>query len=182
MRMKTIAATLLAAALLVAACGGGDDDGSDAADDETSPATTEATNGSDGGDGGTSGDPSGGEVPDPCTLVPAPELAALLGGDQGTGTVQAADPDQRKVCTYDSGLFLAVELAENWDASIGLIESSGVGSVQEVPGVGEAAIWQDIGGGVGQFVALGPEYFVGVTLSGDQAAGQAVAEATLAAL
>jgi Protein of unknown function (DUF3558) len=178
MRLKTMAATLLATALLVAACGGGDDDGSDASDDEATPATTEAADPSDDADD----DASGGEVPDPCTLLPAPELTALLGADQGTGTVQAVAPDQRKVCTYDSGLFLAVELAENWDASISLIESSGVGSVQEVPGVGEAAIWQDIGGGVGQFVALGPEYFVGVTLSGDQAAGQAVAEAMLAAL
>jgi hypothetical protein len=55
--------------------------------------------------------------------------------------------------------------------------------VQDVSGVGNAAAWQDSGGGAGQFVASDDDFFVGVTLAaGGQKVGQAVAEAMLAAL
>ena len=62
-------------------------------------------------------------------------------------------------------------------------DETGEDSVHEVSGVGNAAVWQDTGDGMGQFIAQGDEYFVGVTLpGGGQDVGQVVAEAMLAAL
>jgi hypothetical protein len=44
-------------------------------------------------------------------------------------------------------------------------------------------VWQDVGDEVGQFIAQGDDYFVGVTLpAGGQDVAQVVAEAMLAAL
>jgi len=166
---------------VLGACGGDGDDSDARSDDDTTTETDASGDGDDSDDGDDSrGD--GGEVPDPCTLIRQSELTFLLDGDPGEGTEQAPVPDQRRVCTYDSGLILAVEVAANYQTTVDLIGQSG-GSVQEVPGIGQAAVWQEIGGGAGQFVALGDEYFIGVTLSsGGQTVGQFVAEAMLAAL
>jgi len=75
---------------------------------------------------------------------------------------------------------LGVEVAENWqgDASFGLIDNPSV----EVDGIGEEAHWQDIGGGMGQLVALGPGYFVALTVNGDYETAERLGEAMLAAL
>jgi hypothetical protein len=123
-------------------------------------------------------------VPDPCVLVAPPQLVVLLGADPGAPTPSAYDPEQRKICAYASGMILAVEVADNYDAAIDIMrDETGERSVREVSGVGSAAVWQDIGEGVGQFVALGDDYFVGVTLpAGGQEVGRTVAEAMLAAL
>jgi hypothetical protein len=95
--------------------------------------------------------------------------------------VQATDPSQRKICRFDSGLILAVEITDNYDASVAGIKSSQTGNVEEVAGVGNAAIWQGIGTQAGQFLIKGDDYFVAVTLpAGDKATGRAIAEAMLA--
>jgi hypothetical protein len=147
----------------------GETDSTEAPPAATDPATTAAD-----------ADASSGEVPDPCSLVSADQLAGVLGSPPGAGSMQTVSPDQRKVCMYDTGLILAVEVGENYEAVVELMRD--VAAVQDVAGVGEAAAWQDVGGGIGQFVALGDEYYVGVTLAGGQAEGQAIAEAMLAAL
>lgn len=120
-----------------------------------------------------------GEVPDPCTLVDTEQLTDLLGSDPGEGTGAGTVPDQRKICTFSSGVILAVEVAEDWDRTLQQFEENvGKDALAPVPGVGEEAYWQEVGR---QFIVLGQHYFVGVT-GADQAAGQAVAEAMLAAL
>lgn len=193
MRMKRFAIPLaMIFALVAAACGGDDGGGGDVDVDEASPTAetvtgaTGATAGAETGSTGATGSDdvtTGGEVPDPCSLITAEELGAILGSDPGTGTVQAVVPDQRKVCLYDTGLILAVEVAENWEASIDFLRDSGTGSVTEVSGIGESAIWQDVGGGIGQLLALGPDYFVGVTVvTGGQSASEDVAQIMLEAL
>jgi hypothetical protein len=178
---RQLAAAVLGTVLLVSACGGDDDDG-DGADAGTATTTTTAAAGA--GATTTATVPAEEGVPDPCGLVPAPNLVALLGGDPGPGTESAYDPEQRKICSYRSGMILAVELADHYDTAIDIIrDETGDDSVHEVSGVGNAAVWQDIGDGVGQFIAQGDDYFVGVTLpAGGQEVGQAVAEAMLAAL
>jgi hypothetical protein len=180
-------ALALAAALALSSCGGDDDDSSDstsatttAAADDIATETTDSTDAdaaesSDGGDDGA--------LPDPCSLIPSDELSTLVGSDVGIGTTQDV-VEQRRVCTYESGLILAVEVAEDWEMSLDLLrDSTGADSVEEIPDVGNAAVWQTAGGDVGQFLALDDDVFVGVTLvSGGPAVGQAVAEAMLAAL
>jgi len=81
-------------------------------------------------------------------------------------------------------VILAVEIADNYEAAIDIIrDETGEDSVRDVSGVGDAAVWHDAGGGVGQLIAQGDDYFVGVTLpAGGPEIGQAVAEAMLAAL
>ncbi|HZA86596.1 MAG TPA: hypothetical protein VE466_06940, partial [Acidimicrobiales bacterium] len=100
------------------------------------------------------------------------------------GTPSAYDPDQRRICSYASGMILAVEVGDHYEQSIDIIrDEMGDDAVQDVSGVGNAAAWQDSGGGAGQFVASGDDFFVGITLAaGGQKVGQAVAEAMLAAL
>jgi len=178
---------VLSFTFVLAACddGGGD---SDADSDDDTTIETDAPDDGDGSDGesadngGESAGDAGG-VPNPCGLIPRSELTFLLDGGQGEGTVESPVPDQRKICTYESGLILAVETAGNWEATLGAIRSFRPDSLQDVPGVGQAAVWQAIDGGSGQFLALSDEYFVGVTLpSGDQTVAQFVAEAMLAAL
>lgn len=156
-----LVAAALGVALVLSACGA--DDGSPAADKASAE------------EGG---------VPDPCSLLPAADLAALLGGDPGKGTPSAYDPDQRKICSYASGMILAVEVGDHYEQSIDIIrDEMGDDAVEDVSGVGNAAAWQDSGGGAGQFVASGDDFFVGVTLAaGGREVGQAVAEAMLAAL
>lgn len=168
-----------------------DGDGSDAdSDDDTTTLETDASDdgdaaddgGGSGGDGDNSGG-DGGEIPNPCTLIPREDLAFLLDGPPGEGTGEATVPDQRKVCTYESGLILAVETAGNWDATLAAIRTFSPDVLQDVPGIGQAAVWQEIGDGSGQFLALSDDYFVGVTLpTGDQTVGQFIAEAMLEAL
>lgn len=190
-RRQMIASTL-GVALLLAACGGDDDDsgaGGDAGGDTTTTAAADAAAGATttvaaGATTTTTAAPVDDRVPDPCTLIPGPELAMMLAGDQGAGQSSAYDPEQRRICSYASGVILAVELADHYDTAIDIIrDETGEDSVHEVSGVGNAAVWQDIGDGMGQFIAQGDEYFVGVTLpAGGQDVGQVVAEAMLAAL
>lgn len=75
---------------------------------------------------------------------------------------------------------LGVEVAENWqgDASFVLIDNPSV----EVDGIGEEAYWQDIGGGMGQLVALGPGFFVASPPTATRRRPSASGEAMLAAL
>jgi hypothetical protein len=190
-RRQVIASTL-GAALLLSACGGDDDDrrpGGDAGGDTTTTAAADAAAGATTTAAAdatttTAAAPVDDAVPDPCTLIPGPALAMMLAGDQGAGQSSAYDPEQRRICSYGTGVILAVELADHYDTAIDIIrDETGDDSVNEVSGVGNAAVWQDLGDGMGQFVAQGDEYFVGVTLpAGGQDVAQVVAEAMLAAL
>ena len=45
----------------------------------------------------------------------------MLGGDPGAGTSSAYDPEQRRICSYASGVILAVELADHYDTAIDII-------------------------------------------------------------
>jgi hypothetical protein len=179
-RRRQLAASALGVALLLSACGGDDDD--TVATTRTTAAPADAAAGATTTTTAAPADKAA--VPDPCKLIGAPELAMMLAGDPGAGTSSAYDPEQRRICSYASGVILAVELAEHYDAAIDIIrDETGEDSVHEVSGVGNAAVWQEIGDGVGQFIAQGDDYFVGVTLpTGGQDVGQLIAEAMLAAL
>jgi hypothetical protein len=190
---RQVVATALGVAILLSACGGADDDaGGDAAAGTTTTAaaaagaTTTAAGATTTAAGATTtaAPIEDTAVPDPCTLIPAPQLAMMVGGDPGPGETSAYDPEQRRICSYGSGMILAVELADHYDMAIDIIrDETGEDSVHEVSGVGNAAVWQDIGDGVGQLIAQGDDYFVGVTLpAGGENVGQVVAEAMLAAL
>jgi hypothetical protein len=123
----------------------------------------------------------GGEVPDPCAVLAADKLSALAGGDPGVGTVKGMVPEQRKVCVFAGGLSLALEVGEGYEASVDLIKASPSGAtIEDVKGVGKAAVWQDFGTGVGQLVANGDRYFVSVMVSaGGREVGEALAGAML---
>jgi hypothetical protein len=187
---RQVVASTLGLALLLSACGGGDDDDTGAGGDGAGATTTTAaaagaTTTAAPGATTTAAVPGDDDaVPDPCTLIPAPELAMMLAADPGAGESSAYDPEQRRICSYASGVILAVELADHYETAIDLIrDETGEDSVHEVSGVGNAAVWQDLGDGMGQFIAQGDEYFVGVTLpGGGQDVGQVVAEAMLGAL
>ena len=185
---RQVVATALGVAIVLSACGGDDDDsGGDAAPGTTTTTAAGAatTPTAAGATTTTTAAPiEDTAVPDPCVLVPQLQLALLVGGDPGPGETSAYDPEQRRICIYGTGMILAVELADHYDTAIDIIrDETGEDSVQEVSGVGNAAVWQDIGDGVGQFIAQGDDYFVGVTLpAGGQDVGQQVAEAMLAAL
>jgi hypothetical protein len=185
---RQVVATVLGVAIVLSACGGDDDDtGGDAAEGPTTTAAAGAatTPTAAGATTTTTAAPiEDTAVPDPCGLVPQPQLALLVGGDPGPGETSAYDPEQRRICIYGTGMILAVELADHYDTAIDVIrDETGEDSVREVSGVGNAAVWQDIGDGVGQFIAQGDDYFVGVTLpAGGRDVGQLVAEAMLAAL
>jgi hypothetical protein len=186
---RQVVASTLGLALLLSACGGGDDDDTAGGDGAGATTTTAAAAGATttAAPGATTTAAVPGDddaVPDPCTLIPAPELVTMLAADPGAGESSAYDPEQRRICSYASGVILAVELADHYETAIDLIrDETGEDSVHEVSGVGNAAVWQDLGDGMGQFIAQGDEYFVGVTLpGGGQDVGQVVAEAMLAAL
>jgi hypothetical protein len=184
---RRVAAIALGVALLVPACG--DDDGDAEAGGGTTTtvaagATTTAAGAGAGATTTTAAPVKDDAVPDPCKLIPTPTLAMMLAGDPGTGTSSAYDPEQRRICSYESGVILAVELADHYDTAIDIIrDETGEDSVHEVSGVGNAAVWQDIGDGMGQLIAQADDYFVGVTLpAGGRDVAQVVAEAMLAAL
>jgi hypothetical protein len=172
----------LSAALLLGACGGSDDSSSPSSSTPAKPTTTSTAKDASSSTGGAAA--TGGEVPDPCTLVAEGQLAADLGATPGTATPQSVDPSPRRICRYGSGLILAVEVAGNYDASVEAIrEHSGGATISELPGVGRAAIWQDLGSGTGQLVAQGDTYMVGVTVpQGGQAPALTIAKEMLEAL
>ena len=182
-RHQVIASTL-GVALLLTACGGDDDDSGSGGDAAGGTTTTAAADAAAGATTTTAAAPVDDAVPDPCTLIPGPALTMMLAGDQGAGQSSAYDPEQRRICSYATGVILAVELADHYDTAIDIIEDeTGKDSLNDVSGVGNAAVWQDLGDGMGQFIAQGDEYFVGVTLpAGGSDVAQVVAEAMLAAL
>lgn len=165
-------ASLALATLSLAGCGGSDDD----------PSATSGTPPETGLGSPTAASKEAaptGEVPNPCTLLDTEQLTDLLGADPGEGTVAGPVPDQRKICTFASGVILAVEVAADWDQTLVQLEkNAGKDALVPADGVGEEAYWQEQGR---QLIARGEHYFVGVT-GADQAAGQAVAEGMLAAL
>jgi hypothetical protein len=96
-------------------------------------------------------------VPDACGLISSAELSELLGIEAGEGESQGLSPD-RSICIYPAGVITAIELADNYQASRDIIENEGR-ATQDVPGVGNAAFYDE----AGQLVALGDSYFVAIT-------------------
>jgi hypothetical protein len=184
--MRRLAVGLVAVLFVVsaAACSSSSDSGGassgDAAGADASKSSTPAIPADDRGNA-SGGEVASGEVPDPCSLFSGAELTLLLGSDPGAGEVSGPVPDERKICRFDSGLILAVEIDDNWDATVASTkENLGDDAVVPVPGVALDAYWQPMGS---QFVARGDSYLVGVTLgSGSQETGEAVAEAMLVKL
>lgn len=126
---------------------------------------------------GTSQTPSADEVPDPCDLVDSDDLADILGSSPGASDSMAVVPEERKVCTYETGILLAVEVASHWESSIKIIrEHFGEDALVEESGLGEEAYWQEVGS---QVLALEDDYFVGVTGVADRKQARAIAEEML---
>ncbi|MEV5003688.1 hypothetical protein [Nocardioides sp. LML1-1-1.1] len=172
---RLVLASFTLATLSLAGCGGSDDDPSGTP--ETELGASRESVGPEGADT-TEAAPTG-EVPDPCTLLDTEQLTDLLGADPGEGSVAGPVPDQRKICTFSTGVILAVEVAADWDETLVQLEkNAGKDALEPAAGVGTEAYWQEKGQ---QLIALGEHYFVGVT-GADQAAGKAVAEGMLAAL
>jgi hypothetical protein len=131
------------------------------------------------------GDPTGEPIPDPCALVSSDALSIALGSEQGVGDLQAADPTERQVCLYETGTRLLVEDGANYESAVADLREQSAGStIEDVPGVGDAAVWQDAGE-AGQLLALDGDYFIAVALetggAGGKTAALAIAEAMLAA-
>ena len=106
----------------------------------------------------------------------------MLAADQGAGESSAYDPEQRRICSYALGVILAVELADHYDTAIDIIrDETGEASVHEVSGVGNAAVWQDIGDGMAVYRPGGRVLRRGERPRRGQDVGQVVAEAMLAA-
>lgn len=157
---------------LLAACGGDD------APEWIDVRTLESTDPTD-----EAAEASTADVPDPCTLVSSEELSTVLGSEQGAGDLQASDATVRQVCSYETGTILSVEDAANYEASVAVIRENGAGStIEDVTGIGEAAIWQDFGGAVGQLVVLDGDYFVGVSIPAGGTDGKVVAESVAEAM
>ncbi len=141
--------------------------------------------GDDGEEGSSSGDDRPAvDVPDPCALLDPETVADLAGGSPGTGSVKGLAPEQRQVCAFADGLNLAVEVGENYEPTVELIRAApGDPKLEDVDGVGSAAIWQDLGEGDGQLFAKGDDHFVMVTVpGGGREVGERLAEAMLAEL
>jgi hypothetical protein len=124
-------------------------------------------------------------VPDPCALVSSDALSIALGSEQGVGDLQAADPTERQVCLYETGTRLLVEDGANYESAVADLREQSAGStIEDVPGVGDAAVWQDAGE-AGQLLALDGDYFIAVAIetggAGGKTAALAIAEAMLAA-
>src|SRR5262245_46981974 len=136
MRMRTTAALLLCGLLALGACGGDDDDDDAATSTEDTTADTTAPEASadeteppaTGEDGDEQAEVTDTELVDPCGLLTADEISSISGSDPGAGDEQSVDPEQRRVCTYDNGLILAVEVGENYETSVQLMRDNAEGS------------------------------------------------------
>ena len=137
-------------------CGGDDDDtggGGEAGGGTTTTAAADAAAGATttvaAGATTTTAAPVDDAVPDPCTLIPGPELAMMLAADRA-GESSAYDRAAEDL-QLRPGVILAVELADHYDTAIDIIrDETGEVVVHEVSGVGNAAVWQDIGDGMGR--------------------------------
>lgn len=124
-----------------------------------------------------------GEVPDPCALLTAEEISAITGSDPGTPKPNAVYPDVRKICKFDGGLILAVEVAEDYDGSVAMVKGdSNVEDSEDVSGVGDKAFFSTYTFGATQILAVQGDYFIGVTSLLDKEKSIALAQAMLAAL
>lgn len=152
--MRRLAAVVLV--LVVTAACTGDEDGNDASPiTGATAATGEGTTGAAGGGGGGQG--PAGPAPDACSLIAPEEVEAITGTNPGVGSTSGGE--DRSICIYPSGFITAVEIAANFEASRDLIEQQG--PIESVDGVGADAFWD----ANGQLVALGEDFFVGVTMT-----------------
>lgn len=124
-----------------------------------------------------------GEVPDPCTLLTTDQISAITGSDPGAPTPNAVYPDVRKICKFDGGLILAVEIADDYDGSVAMVKGdTNVEDSEDVAGVGDTAFFSTYAGGVTQLLAVQGDYFVGVTSMLDKDQATQLAQEMLAAL
>jgi hypothetical protein len=151
--VRRLAAVVLV--LVVTAACTGDEDGNDASPiTGATAATGEGTTGAAGGGGGQG---PAGPAPDACSLIAPEEVEAITGTNPGVGSTSGGE--DRSICIYPSGFITAVEIAANFEASRDLIEQQG--PIESVDGVGADAFWD----ANGQLVALGEDFFVGVTMT-----------------
>ena len=98
-RVRTIGAAVLAGLLLVGAagCGGSSDSGgSGGAAKTTQPSGTDSS-------GGDSGGSSGGDLPDPCELVPIEKASEILGGEAAEPESTSSDVGvASRTCTWQT--------------------------------------------------------------------------------
>lgn len=155
------------AASVLFACSDGDDVDAESPPEQSTPAAPTAS----GGEG-----EAGEGVPDACDLLTPAELSSLVGAEVGEGTSQSASPD-RSICLFtDTGLILAIEVGGNYEVSRQLIDDEGR-ATEDLTGIGTAAFYDP----AGQVVALGEQYFVGVSGGGDIETQKQVAARMLAA-
>ncbi|MCX6431531.1 MAG: DUF3558 family protein [Actinobacteria bacterium] len=176
---------LAAAGLILTGCGssGGSTDAaapSSAAAAPESPAASAAA--SESVPSASAAAPTG-EVPDPCALLTADEISAITGSDPGTPKPNAVYPDIRKICNFEGGLILAVEVAADYDGSVAMVKGdTNVEDSEDVSGVGDKAFFSTYTFGATQILAVQGDYFIGVTSLLDKEKSIALAQAMLAAL
>lgn len=101
-RIQAIAAAAVTALLLVgtAACGGGS---SDAGGSDGGTKTTQSGSDSGNDSGSDSGDSGGGDLPDPCDLVPIEKASEILGGESAQPESTSSDVGvASRSCTWQT--------------------------------------------------------------------------------
>lgn len=117
-----------------------------------------------------------GTVPDPCTLLSADSISAIIGVDPGASQSTAEGPVANALCVYDVGPILSIGLAADWDAMMKETTGNTEGATTtDLSGLGKEALLTELNG-VLNLSALGDTYYVGVT--GDITADQAKAIVT----
>ena len=129
-------------------------------------------------------DAAAGDIPDPCEVIPADQLTALTGADNGAGTSNGDASSVRRFCIYASGLSTSIVRGTEFASSVDVMRADpNVEEVVDLPGVGEqAALGTYAGGTVRQLMVLQGGYFVTVTGALSEVQATATAQALLDAL
>ena len=174
---------------LIGACGGSDSPPEASADApaaasepaETAPAASEPAAPE---PEASEPDAAAGGIPDPCEVIPADQLTALTGADNGAGTSNGDASSVRRYCIYASGLSTSIVRGTEFESSVAVMRSDpNLEEVADLPGLGDQAIIGSYGGGtVRQLMVLQGDYFVTVTGALSEAQATATAQALLNAL